>query len=691
MFTLLIPSNSSNSNEVYNDDVWNYMEASIDPGLSLFLATAVYCICCLCSIPVIVILYNQYHKQKRDQSDPLKQDNQNSEVSSGTPLNEVLNNFETTLLAGRQEDLERPLLQELNDRSTAPLSVAKKSFITPSRSDEDPFGYQRFHADDNEIQEDINIQICCGENAMWKKHMLSRIWTDLKEIAKYDKETRQIIKLALPYTVTGLVESSLGIVLYILIGNFIGVRALSAYAVVELMLGLSDDFIGGIIDAAMTLIPYSVGKGNNYLAGQYVQIATFMYILASIPAAIFWSFFVYDIILWFGFDDRVADMAQSYTRVNLVAMMIEGVAETFAEFLDVTGFEVYSAVFSIVSAIIETAIYVMAFMCIENMNLVIAAYINLALTIFFSALFILIPLYKGWIDEYIQGIFCNIAFRNTFAVKNLFKVAVPFSIASILSYGEWEILTVFAAHLGPAEVAAWALLGFLWEIFEAATEAIGESAEVRVGYHLGKGDIAMARMSANKTLFVGTCFGVVMTTILYFSGDSLAMWLTEDIMIQHMIKESIPYMSLGNITMTYGMLCWYIAVSQGRYQLSTTIAFFTSWGIMMPTAGLMIYVLDFNIKSLVASVVFGYTASCTCLAVFILLSDWEEASKRIVRMNEEAGYVAYSDSESDDDNDDDSSCSSESSSSSSSPSLESMDSTVSEEPSLMSTDSCQSI
>jgi hypothetical protein len=29
-------------------------------------------------------------------------------------------------------------------------------------------------------------------------------------------------------------------------------------------------------------------------------------------------------------------------------------------------------------------------------------------------------------------------------------------------------MTLFAAHMGPAEVAAWGILGFLWDTFEYA-------------------------------------------------------------------------------------------------------------------------------------------------------------------------------------------------------------------------------
>ena len=52
-----------------------------------------------------------------------------------------------------------------------------------------------------------------------------------------------------------------------------------------------------------------------------------------------------------------------------------------------------------------------------------------------------------------------------------------------MAYAEWEILLIFAAYLGPAEAASWAMLCYVWDIFEATTEGIGDAAEVRCAYH----------------------------------------------------------------------------------------------------------------------------------------------------------------------------------------------------------------
>ena len=54
-------------------------------------------------------------------------------------------------------------------------------------------------------------------------------------------------------------------------------------------------------------------------------------------------------------------------------------------------------------------------------------------------------------------------------MKNLIVTAIPLSLSWVLTYGEWEIMTLIVSFMGPAEVAAWGLLGFLWSLFEQIT------------------------------------------------------------------------------------------------------------------------------------------------------------------------------------------------------------------------------
>ena len=93
----------------------------------------------------------------------------------------------------------------------------------------------------------------------------------------------------------------------------------------------------------------------------------------------------------------------------------------------------------------------------------------------------------GWVTKYMEGMIRTNALRNIVAVRTVIKTAIPLALGQLLQYGEWEILTIFVAALGPAEVTAYGIVGSIWDTLEALTEGFGDAGEIRVAYHLGSG------------------------------------------------------------------------------------------------------------------------------------------------------------------------------------------------------------
>ena len=90
-------------------------------------------------------------------------------------------------------------------------------------------------------------------------------------------------------------------------------------------------------------------------------------------------------------------------------------------------------------------------------------------------------------------------------------------------------------------------------MFESTTEAIGDAAEVRCAYQLGKGRPEMAKLSAYKSMLLSVVVSAIITTVFLCLGDYLPAWLTSDHTIQGMLIDLFPLMGLGNLTMTVGM------------------------------------------------------------------------------------------------------------------------------------------
>jgi Na+-driven multidrug efflux pump len=212
-----------------------------------------------------------------------------------------------------------------------------------------------------------------------------------------------------------------------------------------------------------------------------------------------------------------------------------------------------------------------------------------------------------------------------------------------LAYAEWEILTFFAATLGPAEAAAWTMMGFVWDTFESTTEAIGDTSEVRVSYQLGRGRPAMAKLAAYKCMILGLGVSGVISIIVISLSDVLPSLLTTNATLQAMLTELFPIVALGNVTMSMGMVCWTVIGAQGRYHLLTTVAIVISFVVTVPLRAIMTIGLNINLQGLVFAIFMGYTITTMILFALILMSDWEKPLERIQKQVA-SGEISLSDS-----------------------------------------------
>lgn len=497
------------------------------------------------------------------------------------------------------------------------------------------------------------LTICCGKNAIWRPAIIARGVDGLVDLAQPDAETRRIVRLATPFTLAVVMEAVFENVCMGFVGHLIGTDALAAYAISSILVGTTSEFIEGLYDSCLTLVPHAIGAGNNYLVGQYMQITIVLYLVFSIPSFVFWWIFVKEGCMWFGFSERVGCIAEEYLKVALWNDFTEMLAETYHGLLEVTEHEAFSAVMGIVEGLVTTTIifFVLKFhetLGFERPTLTHMAYVDICCSIFFFSITLVYVNWKGWIKEYEDGMIRNIALKNTKAVKNVLNTALPLSIGSLLAYGEWEVITIFIAHLGEAEVTAWAILGDIWETFEAMTEGLGDACEVRCAYHLGKGNPEMARVSANKSLLLGTLFASFVTSIFFIIGDDLPGWFTTDPVLRIMVRDCIPLIGVGNVTMTFGMMCWSIIGAQGRYRLGTIAGFSGSWTLTMPLCALFVYRYQYNLQGIVCAIIVGYAFAGTVMSYIVLRSDWVRLSNIIRELNAITGAVESDESDSDD-------------------------------------------
>ena len=198
---------------------------------------------------------------------------------------------------------------------------------------------------------------------------------------------------------------------------------------------------------------------------------------------------------------------------------------------------------------------------------------------------------------------------------------------------QWAVLMFMASYLGPAEVAAWAILGSIWDLFYYTTCGIADSGEIRVAKHLGDNRPKQAQLSAYKALLIGMIIAVITSIIYFLLQDKVLGWFTHDETLIAMLHELVPFVGVANISMTFGMQCWSLIGAQGKYKVAMWVSFISSWDVCMPLAAIFVYVFFINLQGLTSATTIGYTTCSAALSYLLLITDWEKQAHKIQEQN----------------------------------------------------------
>ena len=229
-------------------------------------------------------------------------------------------------------------------------------------------------------------------------------------------------------------------------------------------------------------------------------------------------------------------------------------------------------------------------------------------------------------------------FQNPQAVSGFVLQALPLFLGSLLELGEWEILILFVSQLGGAEVAVWAMMGVVWEIFLAFTEGLGEAASVRVSFFLSEGLPVEAKLLAHKAVFLSLVMALSVTSIFLIAGPSIAVALTKDSALQHLFYQLVGMAGVANVSMTMAQMYWSLAGAQGRYSVASATILFCRWLLVLPLSAICVYRYRFDLVAVAGSVALGYAVATVALACYVFNSDWHAVACSMQEEDEQEQY-----------------------------------------------------
>jgi len=232
----------------------------------------------------------------------------------------------------------------------------------------------------------------------------------LSTISAFDMEMKRTIRLSVPFVTQASITGLTDVVTTAVIWKMVGTREVSAFVIVNLLVGLTSEFVGGFAEALATLCSQAIGSGNHTLAGTYVQIVALLEAACFIPFMVMWTLLIDYALRWFGFDEETVTIGTEYCYILIVDLLFEGVGEAIHGLLDVGGHEQNSTA---IGASEEVIACLVLFLVAANGNaghgLVTVGLIQFGFGILFLFINICFIYWKGWFRPYRKGMIGSFA------------------------------------------------------------------------------------------------------------------------------------------------------------------------------------------------------------------------------------------------------------------------------------------
>ena len=131
----------------------------------------------------------------------------------------------------------------------------------------------------------------------------------------------------------------------------------------------SEELSSAIIDSLSSFVQASMDKTsidltkNNYIAGQYIQLAFLLQVVLNIPLLVFWVFFMENFVMWLVKDPTIAIIAFHYASIVVFAYIVQALSRTLTVVFHICGHEHFESIIDLVAA----ALQVIAIACVVTL------------------------------------------------------------------------------------------------------------------------------------------------------------------------------------------------------------------------------------------------------------------------------------------------------------------------------------
>lgn len=438
------------------------------------------------------------------------------------------------------------------------------------------------------------------------------------------EEIKQLYNIAFPIIITGLLLYGKSVISMLFMGR-LGKHVLAGGS---LSIGFANitgySILSGLAMGMEAISSQAYGAEQWSLMGHALRRTIALLLLTCIPITLLWLN-VEPILLFCGQSPAITAVASTYLSFSLPILVFQSFLNPIKIYLRTQNITMPLTLGAAVALILHApANYFLVCslgLGIQGTALAAAFFdFNLVATLLIYLHFsgLKVNPWRGWSWE---------CFREW---KPLLNLAVPSCVSVCLEWWWYELMIVFSGLLAnaPEAISAMGILIQTTSLVYTFPSALSLAVSTRVGNELGANRPERARLSTKvallSALFMG-CIAMAFTTTL---RDVWGQAFTSDPAIVSLTAMALPVVGLcelGNCPQTTG--CGVLRGS-ARPSLAANINLACFYGVGMPIALVMGFVLEMGLVGLWLGLL---AAQCTCalLMVSILLTtDWSLQAKR---------------------------------------------------------------
>lgn len=121
------------------------------------------------------------------------------------------------------------------------------------------------------------------------------------------------------------------------------------------------------------------------------------------------------------------------------------------------------------------------------------------------------------------------------------------------------------------------------------------------------------------------------------AGPNIAVILSKDRTLQHLIANLMSMVALANLSMTLAQVYWSVVGAQGRFAVASSTILACRWLITIPLSIGMLYGGGYGLSSVGGAISIGFSTASSILAFYVFLTDWPSVAQKLHdKMKEQA-------------------------------------------------------